>query len=112
MCCSAASPRSGFRQCGRGDPSAHWLPLFAVSYPWNFDIDAQITVGYVTDDRVVALDHDPIYWENVAVSDYAATAGSSGAPVFNIYQQWIAIHVGGFDGTGGPELNYTLPMQP
>ena len=87
--------------------------VYNLGYPGlSIRNDVQVAVGRVVDDNV----NDSLsasfasYWLNACTTDYAATGGSSGSPVFDRWGNFIAIHVGGFDS--GLELNYSLPLQP
>jgi S1-C subfamily serine protease len=98
-------------------PHYHATPVlgelvYGLSYP-GVDLrnDVQVMVGRVVDDNVndSLSGQNASYWRNVFTTDYAATAGSSGAPVFDRFGDFIGIHVGGYDN--GLEINYTLPLQ-
>lgn len=86
--------------------------LYTLHYPSDIRWDLQISTGRVVDD---VIEYSLIgsqfkeSWKNAFTSDYVATGGSSGAPVFDRNGNWFAIHVGGY--RINLDLNYTLPLQ-
>jgi S1-C subfamily serine protease len=89
--------------------------MLLVSHPADIVADPQFTFGLVADDDVTtSLGSLSDLWARAITTDMSASAGASGAPLFDADGDFVGIHVGGYGGASsadevvGLELNYQL----